>query len=180
MRGSALLATAPNASSSNIAATSPGGEPWAANAFVIEGRSGSFLVKNKYLEKVLEKYALNNNETWGEIVKRDGSCQWINQLTEAEKSCFKTAREISPMWIIEHTAIAQPTICQGISANLFHDGTWTAQELSDVHFLAWKKGLKGLYYLRGKKTRVGTGKESPLNSVQRPQIDYEECISCQA
>ena len=95
---------------------------------------------------------------------------------------FKTSTEVSPMWVIEHAADRQKYICQGQSVNLFSDGTWTAQEVSDVHFTAWKKGLKGLYYLRNEaagKASVGTGGDKPLNAVSvRAKIEYEECLSC--
>lgn len=180
MRNSHLLAIAPNASSSNIIGVSPSIEPWADNVFSTEGRAGSFLVKNKHLKKLLEAKGQDTDAVWEKIMA-DKSVRGLDFLTDHEKKVFATAREINPMWIIEHASIRQPHICQGQSVNLFHDNTWSAQEIADVHITAWKKGLKGLYYFRGKAAKaanVGTGREQPLNAF-RPTIEYTECIACE-
>lgn len=182
MRNSHLLAVAPNASSSSLVGASPSIEPFNGNAYTAQGRAGSFLIKNKYLEKVLDDYSKNSDEVWKSIIVNDGSVQHLDFLNELEKAVFKTSFEISPMWIVEHAAIRQPYICQSQSVNLFMPPDITAQEMSDVHMAAWKKGLKSLYYCRSKaasKASVGTGGDKPLNSVPvRAKIEYEECLSC--
>lgn len=183
-RNSHLLAIAPNASSSSLVGASPSIEPWASNCFNAQGRAGSFLIKNKYLEKELERYGLNTKEVWDSIMQHDGSCQHVVGLPDDVKAVFKTAREISPMWVIELAAIRQQHICQSQSVNLFPPEDITLQEMSDIHYAAWKKGVKTLYYCRNKskkKAKVGTGAETPLNSVPvRQKIEYDatECLSC--
>lgn len=183
-RNSHLLAIAPNASSSSLVGASPSIEPWASNCFNAQGRAGSFLIKNKYLEEELERYGLNTKEVWDSIMQHDGSCQHVVGLPDDVKAVFKNAREISPMWVIELAAIRQQHICQSQSVNLFPPEDITLQEMSDIHYAAWKKGVKTLYYCRNKskkKAKVGTGAETPLNSVPvRQKIEYDatECLSC--
>lgn len=183
MRNSHLMAVAPNASSSSIVGASPSIEPWSGNAFNAEGRAGSFLIKNKYLKALLESYGKDTSEVWSSIVTNDGSVQHLDFLSEHEKAVFKTAYEINPMWIIEQAAERQKYICQSQSVNLFLPADVTAQELSDIHFMAWLKGLKSLYYCRGKsavKANIGTGADRPLNAVPvRAKIEYEGCLSCE-
>jgi ribonucleoside-diphosphate reductase alpha chain len=179
MRNSHLLAIAPNASSSDMVGESPSIEPWAYNCFTAQGRAGSFLVKNKYLEKVLEDaYNKNNPEVWKAIAKADGSVQWIDWMSEEHKKVFKTSREIDPLWIVELAAIRQEYIDQGQSVNLFKNNLWDKSYMSDVHMAAWAKGLKGLYYMRGEKAGGESSVQQPLN---QQKINYEpsECLSCQ-
>jgi ribonucleoside-diphosphate reductase alpha chain len=184
-RNSHLIAIAPNASSASIVGASPSREPWASNAFVSQGRAGSFLIKNKYLKPVLIKYGLDTEEVWSRIVKENGSVQWIEEFTDNERAVFATAREIDPMWIVEGAAAAQPHVCQSISTNLFFRATTTAQQMSDVHIYAWEKGLKSLYYCRAQeptKASIGTGGDLPLNAVKvKKRIEYDAggCISCE-
>lgn len=183
MRNSHLLAFAPNASSAAILGASPATEPWAGNAFTAQGRAGSFLIKNKYLLKLLQEKDFDTEEVWNSIINNEGSVRHLACLTDEEKKVFATAYEVSPMWIIEHAAVRQKYVCQSQSINLFMPAGTTIQELSDVHMKAWKSGLKSLYYCRAKpsvKASVGTGGETPLNSVPvRTKIEYEECLSCQ-
>lgn len=183
MRNSHLLAFAPNASSAAILGASPATEPWAGNAFTAQGRAGSFLIKNKYLLKLLQEKGFDTDDVWNSIINNEGSVRHLACLTDEEKKVFATAYEVSPMWIIEHAAVRQKYVCQSQSINLFMPAGTTIQELSDVHMKAWKSGLKSLYYCRAKpsvKASVGTGGETPLNSVPvRTKIEYEECLSCQ-
>jgi ribonucleoside-diphosphate reductase alpha chain len=183
MRNSHLLAIAPNASSASLVGASPSIEPWAGNAFTAQGRAGSFLVKNKYLEELLEQKGQNTPEVWSSIIFAEGSVQGLNCLTDEEKKVFATAREISPMWIVELAATRQLEVCQSQSVNIFTDETTTIQELSDIHMKAWLRGLKSLYYCRAKsksKAQVGTGSDKPLNAVPvKTKIEFEECLSCQ-
>lgn len=185
MRNSHLFAIAPNASSSSIVGASPSIEPWAGCAFNAEGRAGSFLIKNKYLQKILAEKGFDTQEVWSSIVTNDGSVQHLEFLDDHTKSVFKTAYEINPMWIIEQAAERQQYICQSQSVNLFTPADISAQEISDVHMTAWAKGLKSLYYCRGKskvKANVGTGADKPLNAVAvRTKIEYDQtgCIACE-
>lgn len=182
MRNSHLLAFAPNASSASMFGASPATEPWAANAFTSQGRAGSFLIKNKYLKKLLISKNKDTDEVWSQIINNSGSVQSLDFLTDDEKAVFKTAREINPMWIIEHAAARQPFICQAQSINTFNENL-SLDELSDIHIMAWYKGLKSLYYLRSTaatKAEVGTGGEKPLNALPvRTKIEFDECLSCQ-
>jgi len=183
MRNSHLFAIAPNASSSSIVGASPSIEPWAGNCFNAEGRAGSFLIKNKYLKKKLQEIGKDTNEVWSSITVNEGSVQHLDFLDEHTKAVFKTAYEISPMWVIEQASVRQQYICQSQSVNLFLPADVTAEELCDVHIMAWAKRLKSLYYCRGKsatKANIGTGGERPLNSVPvRTKIEYEGCLSCE-
>lgn len=183
MRNSHLLAFAPNASSASILGASPATEPWAGNAFTAQGRAGSFLIKNKYLKKLLKEKGFDTDEIWSSIILNEGSVQHLDCLTDEEKKVFVTSYEVSPMWIVEHAATRQKHVCQSQSVNIFVGKGVTLQELSDIHMKAWKQGLKSLYYCRAKpatKAQVGTGGDKPLNAVPvKTKIEYEECLACQ-
>lgn len=183
MRNSHLLAFAPNASSASILGASPATEPWAGNAFTAQGRAGSFLIKNKYLKKLLAEKGFDTDEVWSSIILNEGSVQHLECLTDQEKKVFVTSYEVNPMWIIEHAATRQKYICQSQSVNIFVGKGITLQELSDIHMKAWKQGLKSLYYCRAKpatKAQVGTGGSKPLNAVPvKTKVEYEECLACQ-
>lgn len=190
MRNSHLMAIAPNASSSSLVNVSPSIEPFAGIAFTAQGRTGSFLIKNKHFEKVLLSHKEDNNlpdgwcdQQWASIVNNDGSVSHLDWLSEHDKKVYKTASEIDQRWVVEHASVRQPKICQGQSVNLFIRPDATAQEVSDLHFLAWKKGLKGLYYYRTSskvKASVGDGTNRPLNSIPvQTSFDNEECITCE-
>jgi ribonucleoside-diphosphate reductase alpha chain len=147
-RNSHLLAIAPNASSGVILATSPSIEPLKANAYTHRTRAGSFLVKNAYLDEVLTRHGINNESTWTSIITNRGSVQHLPELTEGEKAIFKTAQELNQTWVIRHAADRQKYICQGQSVNLFFPSGVEKSYVNKVHLMAWKEGLKGLYYLR--------------------------------
>lgn len=147
-RNSHLLAIAPNASSGIILSTSPSIEPMKANAYTHRTRAGSFLVKNRYLEELLEEKGENTESTWTSIITKKGSVQHLPFLTEGQKAVFKTADELDQMWVVQHAAERQEFICQGQSVNLFFPAGAEKSYVNKVHYSAWKKGLKGLYYLR--------------------------------
>ena len=147
-RNSHLLAIAPNASSGVILGTSPSIEPLKANAYTHRTRAGSFLVKNKYLEELLESKEMNNDSIWSSIITNKGSVQHLSFLTEGEKSIYKTADELDQNWVVRHAGDRQQYICQGQSVNLFFPGTADKSYVNKVHLRAWSSGLKGLYYLR--------------------------------
>lgn len=183
MRNSHLFAVAPNASSSSIVGASPSIEPFNSNAFNAEGRAGSFLIRNKYLEDILIKHGQNTQAVWSSIITKEGSVQHLAFLSDLERAVFKTAYEINPMWIIEQASARQQYICQSQSVNLFVPATISKEEMSDIHVSAWVKGMKTLYYCRSKsatKANIGTGGSQPLNAVPvRTKIEYEGCLSCE-
>ena len=185
-RNSHLLAVAPNANSSIILTTSPSIEPWKSNAFTHRTRAGSFLQLNKYLVDVIKKYSLHQEEQeqWVEdqiqsIILAQGSIQHLDYLTDHEKEVFKTAFEIDQKWVVEHASNRQEYICQGQSVNLFFPAGSDKNYVNAVHLSAWKKSLKGLYYLR---TNAGATGEKVSEKIERKALqDYkiEECLSCQ-
>lgn len=180
-RNAHLLAIAPNANSSMIAGCSPSIEPIKSNAFVHNTRAGSHTVRNKFLERVLKDYGLNDEKTWRSIVSNDGSVQHL-ALPEDVKAVFKTAFEIDQSWVITHAADRQPSICQGQSLNLFFPAGAPRSYVNRVHLEAYKKGLKGLYYFRtesaAKADKVGEKVERIALGDAKP--NDEECIACQA
>ena len=163
-RNSHLLAIAPNASSGIILSTSPSIEPMKANAYTHRTRAGSFLVKNKYLEKVLDDIGENKSGVWKSIITNKGSVQHLTFLTDEEKTLFKTADELDQRWVVQHAADRQKYICQGQSVNLFFPTGVDRSYVNDVHMKAWKEGLKGLYYLR---TESKVRAETVADKVQR-------------
>ena len=178
MRNAHLLAIAPNASSSIICGTtSPSIEPYRANAYVQKTMSGSFLVKNKYLEKILEKKGINNDTTWTSILANRGSVLHIKELSDYEKDIFKTAIEINQQWVIEHASDRQQYICQGQSVNVFVPADVNVKELHEIHMLAWKRKLKTLYYCRSEAIKRA---ELVSKKVERTIIPEADCLSCEA
>ena len=178
MRNAHLLAIAPNASSSIICGTtSPSVEPYRANAYVQKTMSGSFLVKNKYLEQLLEKKGLNNDDIWTSIVAKRGSVMHLEDLSEHEKDVFKTAIEINQQWVIEHAADRQQYICQSQSINIFVPADVNIKELHNMHMLAWKKKLKTLYYCRSEAIKRA---ELVSLKVERTIIaEANSCLACE-
>jgi|TARA_R100000030_G_scaffold42005_1_gene31570 ribonucleoside-diphosphate reductase alpha chain len=188
LRNAHLLAVAPNASSSIICGgTSPSIEPYRANVYTHKTLSGSYQVKNKYLEKLLKAKGLKGKkltELWKEIAGYDGSVQHLDILTAEEKELFKTANEINQIWIIEHAYKRQDFICQSQSVNLFfilpkatepqevHDDYM--QYVNDVHWYGACK-LKSLYYFRSNAAR-----NAENVNVKIPRIKLDEgCIACE-
>ena len=178
VRNAHLLAIAPNASSSIICGnTSPSIGPFRANAFTQKTKSGSFLQKNKYLEKTLEKYGRNDDLTWKEIVTNKGSVQHLDFLSDEEKEVFKTAVEINQSWVVEHAAARQEFICQSQSVNLFFPPDVNKGDLHNVHMLAWAKNMKTLYYLRSEAISRA---DNVSNKIKREIIfEQSDCLSCE-
>ena len=184
-RNAHLLAIAPNANSSIICGTSPSIEPLKANAYTHRTRAGSHLVKNKYLEEVLEEKGKNTDKVWTDIITNGGSVQHLSFLNENEKNVFKTAIEIDQMRIVDQAGTRQRFLCQGQSVNLFFSAGAERKYLHKVHFNAWQRGVKGLYYLRTETTQKA---ENVAQKVERNALrDYqtqelqsqEECVACQ-
>ena len=190
-RFSNKTAIAPTASISIICGgASPGVEPVAANSYTHKTLSGSFNVRNRYLVELLEKHGKNTDEVWSGITTNQGSVSHLDFLTDLEKDVFKTAFELDQKWIIELSGDRTPYISQAQSINLFVPADIHKRELHKIHFDAWKKGLKSLYYCRSKSiqraenvndtkaTDVTTNVyKSKKQTTEQPE--YEECLSCQ-
>ncbi len=197
-RFSNKIAIAPTASISIIAGnSSPGIEPYAANVFVQKTLSGSFTVRNKHLTILLENRGMNNEDVWSTIATMEGSVQHLDFLDEHEKLVFKTAQEIDQRWVIEHAADRQPFICQAQSINLFLPGNVHKKELHRLHFDAWKKGLKSLYYCRSTSIQRADKVSHKIDGALQMEMSliarksnqaandesalpvYDECLACQ-
>ena len=188
-RFSNKTAIAPTASISIICGgASPGVEPVAANSYTHKTLSGSYNVRNRYLEKVLEKHGKNDDETWSSITTNQGSISHLDFLTDLEKNVFKTAFELNQNWIVELGADRTPYVSQAQSINLFLPADVHKKELHQIHFQAWKKGLKSLYYCRSKSIQraenINSGSSTDITkNVYRKEVDtdpdYDECLSCQ-
>ncbi len=186
-RFSHKLAVAPTASISIICGgTSAGIEPIPANIYTHKTLSGSFTVKNKFLEELLEKKGLNTPEVWGTILEHEGSVQHMDELDEHEKAVFRTAFEIDQRWVIEHAADRSPYICQAQSVNIFIPGDVDKWDLHMLHWTAWEKGVKSLYYCRSKSIQRAAfaGADEKLSDMEKSMTaaaptDYEECLACQ-
>jgi ribonucleoside-diphosphate reductase alpha chain len=193
-RFSHLMAIAPNASSSIIMGnTSPSIEPYRANAYRQDTLSGAFLNKNKHLDKLIrEKLGLQTGmdsgtyaDTWSSIIANDGSCQHLDLLDENEKAVFKTSMEIDQRWVIEHAADRQVFIDQAQSLNLFFRPDVNIKYLHAIHFLAWKKGLKTLYYCRSEKLAKADKVSKRIERDVIKELDMSaiaqgnECLACE-
>ncbi len=190
-RFSNKTAIAPTASISIICGgASPGVEPVAANSYTHKTLSGSYNVRNRYLVKLLEKYGKNTEEVWSGITTNQGSVSHLGFLTNIEKDVFKTAFELDQKWIIELSGDRTPYISQAQSVNLFLPADVHKRELHKIHFEAWKKGLKSLYYCRSKSIqRAENVNDSKATDVTanvykskqqtNEQPEYEDCLSCQ-
>jgi ribonucleoside-diphosphate reductase alpha chain len=176
-RNAHLLAIAPNANSSIICGCSASIEPIKSNAYTHRTRAGAHLVKNKYLERVLEQEGRNNESTWKSIITNDGSVQHLDFLDDWTKDVFKTAFEVDQRWVVDHAADRQPFICQGQSVNLFFPSGSDKAYVNMVHLRAYQRGLKGLYYLR---TNAGVTADKVGTKIERVALKdaVEECLSC--
>ncbi len=183
-RFSNKLAIAPTASISIIGGgASPGIEPIAANAYTHKTLSGSFLVKNKALKKLLDAKGKNTEEIWSDIVTHEGSVQHLDFLSDDEKAVFKTAFELDQRWVIEHAADRAEFICQAQSVNVFLPADIHKRDLHQIHWKAWKRGVKSLYYCRSKSIQRAEAAHSVTKHIVAENNsngnDYEECLSCQ-
>ena len=190
-RFSHLMAIAPNASSSIIMGnTSPSIEPYRANAYRQDTLSGSHLNKNKYLDKIIRRETEKHSEkwydeTWSSIIANEGSVQHLEWMDDWTKDVFKTSMEIDQRWIIEHAADRQVYIDQAQSLNLFFRPDVNIKYLHAVHFMAWKKGLKTLYYCRSEKAAKA---DKVSKKIERKVIEElsmaelaqgNDCIACE-
>lgn len=188
-RFSHVMAIAPNASSSIIMGnTSPSIEPYRANAYRQDTLSGSHLNKNKFLDALLRSKNLTDDQmadTWSSIIANDGSVQHLTMLDENEKFVFKTAMEIDQRWVVEHAADRQQHIDQAQSLNLFFRPDVNVKYLHACHYLAWKKGLKTLYYARSEKLAKADKVSKRIEREVIKELDMsaivggDECLACE-
>jgi ribonucleoside-diphosphate reductase alpha chain len=185
-RFSHKLAIAPTASISIICGgTSAGVEPIPANCYTHKTLSGSFAVKNPYLERLLDDKGMNTETVWSSILKNEGSVAHLDFLSDDEKAVFKTAFEIDQRWIVELAADRTPLVCQSQSLNIFLPGDVDKWDLHMLHWMAWERGVKSLYYCRSKSVQRASfagGEElvaDPIAPAPAVRTDYEECLACQ-
>jgi ribonucleoside-diphosphate reductase alpha chain len=191
MRNTHLRAVAPTVSNSKLAGNvSPGIEPWAANVFTEQTAKGTFIRKNRELEKVLRKVGINNKETWDKILSDGGSIQGIDELdnwvycdgrvmnvsdcaegkdVDMVKDVFKTFKEINQLELVRQAGIRQQYIDQSVSLNLAFPSQATPKWMNQVHMEAWRQGIKTLYYTRT---------ESVLRGDIAQQAMNPDCLSC--
>ena len=176
-RNSYVTSIQPTASTAFLCGeATPSIEPVAGNAYLQKTLSGSFLVKNKYLEALLETKGMNTQETWQLIIATKGSVAYLEGLSEAEKAVFRTAYEMNMREIVQQAADRQPYIDQAQSLNVFFQTPVSGKYMHEVHHLAWKLGVKSLYYLRS---------SSPIEAdkislkVEKRNLETEECAVCQ-
>lgn len=196
VRWSNMYSVAPTASISIICGTtSPGVEPFATNIFTQKTLSGSFTVRNPYLDKALrikgsafyegEQLEQWVADQWELVLNDEGSVRNLPYFDEADKQVFRTAFEVDQRWIIEHAADRAPFICQAASNNLFIRGDADVRDLHYLHFLAWEKGVKSLYYCRSMSVqRAGkvshmAGEMPQPEQVAAPPVEYDVCLACQ-
>ena len=199
-RFSNKIAIAPTASISIICGgTSAGIEPQPSNAYTHKTLSGSFPVRNPHLQALLAERGRNDEETWTSIVMHGGSVQHLDILNDHEKAVFKTAFELDQRWVVDLAADRTPFICQSQSLNVFIPANVNKRDLHQIHFQAWKKGVKSLYYCRSMSiqraegaTNVAPPSQEIIREVEAPRlplaasaaeqsggVNYEECLSCQ-
>lgn len=196
------LAIAPTASISIICGnSSPGVEPYTANSFTQKTLTGSFTVRNKNLMQLLEKKGRNTEDVWSSVSTHEGSVQHLDFLTDHEKDVFKTAWEMDQRWLVEHAADRAKYVCQAQSVNVFLAGNVHKRDLHQIHFMAWKKGVKSLYYCRSTSLQraekvshrlmLDGAEPNTINpkaveellatpaEVGRSENNYDECLACQ-
>ena len=186
-RFSCKMAIAPTASISIICGgTTACIEPIPANIYTHKTLSGSFIVKNPYLEKLLDTKSKNSTNVWNSILEKGGSVQHLDFLTPEEKAVYKTSFEIDQRWLLEFAGDRTPFIDQAQSLNLFIPADVDKWDLAMLHFQAWEKGIKSLYYLRSKSVQragfaggVEADNTAEPAKYELPTTDYDECLACQ-
>ena len=186
-----VMAVAPNASSSILMGnTSPSVEPFRANAYRQDTLSGSHLNKNKHLDKIIADRCANDDkldyqEIWSSIIANDGSVQHLDFLDDWTKDVYKTGMEIDQRWIVDHAAHRQSFIDQAQSINLFFRPDVNVKYLHAVHFLAWKQGLKTLYYCRSEKLAKADKVSKRIERKVIEELDMKQlasddiCLACE-
>ena len=195
LRFSHLMAIAPNASSSIIMGnTSPSIEPYRANAYRQDTLSGSFLNKNRWLDRLIQDHLADENHVicsddydniWSSIIANDGSVQHLDWMSQHDKDVFKTSMEIDQRWVIELAGDRQQYIDQAQSLNLFFRPDAHIKYIHAIHFLAWRRGLKTLYYCRSEKIGKADKVSKRIEREVIKELDMsaiasgETCIACE-
>ena len=195
MRNTHLRAIAPTVSNSKLSGNvSAGIEPWAANVFTEQTAKGTFIRKNRELERVLRKLNMNNKDTWDKILQDGGSVQdlsefdnWAyvngkllnrediadvmieNKEVDWLKDVFKTFKEINQLELVKQAGIRQQYVDQAVSLNLAFPSQASPKWINQVHMEAWKEGIKTLYYMRT---------ESVLRGDIATRATDPDCVSC--
>ena len=146
-------------------------------------------MRNRHLAALLEEKGRNTEEVWRSITVNEGSVQHLDFLDREEKDVFKTAFELDQRWLVELAADRAPLVCQSQSLNLFLAADVHKRDLHQIHMMAWKRGVKSLYYCRSKSIQRAESADSlsvphlgKVNGQDRPAEttnDYEECLACQ-
>lgn len=183
-RFSHKIAIAPTASISIICGgTSACIEPIPANVYTHKTLSGSFSVRNPHLVRLLAAKNADTAETWQSVIEHEGSVQHLAYLSDDEKAVFRTAFEIDQRWIIDLAADRAPFICQSQSINLYLPSDINKWDLHMLHWTAWQRGLKSLYYCRSKSVQRAAfaGESTKVTAIAEAgqPTDYEECLACQ-
>jgi ribonucleoside-diphosphate reductase alpha chain len=190
-RFSHVMAIAPNASSSIIMGnTSPSIEPYRANAYRQDTLSGASLTKNKFLSKIIldaiaKNDKLDEQEIWSSIIANDGSVQHLTWMDEWDREVFKTSMEIDQRWVIQHAADRQVYIDQAQSLNVFFRPDAHIKYIHAVHFMAWKSGLKTMYYCRSEKLAKADKVSKKIERQVIQEIDLKaltlgnDCLACE-
>jgi ribonucleoside-diphosphate reductase alpha chain len=184
-RFSHKLSIAPTASISIICGgSSPGIEPIAGNVFLQKTLSGSHSVRNRHLKVLLAEKGQDTDDVWSSITTSKGSVQHLDFLTEHEKMVYRTAFELDQRWVIEHAADRTPFICQSQSVNVFLPANVHKRDLHQIHMMAWKRGMKSLYYLRSlsiqRADNVSEQAERPSEITTAASVmDYDQCLACE-
>lgn len=186
-RFSHKLAIAPTASISIICGgTSACVEPIPANIYTHKTLSGAISVRNPYLARLLASKGLDTPETWQSIIEHEGSVAHLDELSEIEKAVFRTAFEIDQRWVIELAADRTPFICQSQSINIYLPADIDKWDLHMLHWTAWRRGIKSLYYCRSKSIsraafagKLGEKEAQDEGLTAAAPTDYEECLACQ-
>jgi ribonucleoside-diphosphate reductase alpha chain len=190
-RFSHLTAIAPNASSSILMGnTSPSIEPYRANAYRQDTLSGSYLNKNRYLDRIIQEESEKHNEGWADevwrsIIANDGSVQHLDWMDDWTKDVFKTSMEIDQRWVVQHAADRQSWIDQAQSLNVFFRPDSNIKYIHAVHFMAWQKGLKTMYYCRSDKIAKADKVSKKIEREIIKEINLSElangndCIACE-
>lgn len=185
-RFSNKIAIAPTATISIICGgTSPGIEPVVSNAYTHKTLNGSFAVRNKHLKNLLMQKGHNTDDVWASITRHEGSVQHLDILTPHEKAVFKTAFELNQSWLVDLAGDRQPFVCQAQSLNVFIPSDIHKSELHAIHWSAWEKGVKSMYYCRSKTLQRSenytTSEKRKVQFKEEPKLPmaYDECLSCQ-
>lgn len=180
VRNAHLLAVAPNANSSILCNCSPSIEPISSNAYAHRTRAGTHLIKNPILKEKLQSLGKDTDEVWSSIINDEGSVKNLDFLSDYEKDVFKSFKEIDQHWVVEQAGARQEYLCQGQSVNLYFPNNCPRTYINSVHVSAWKKKLKGLYYIRTSSgavaDKVGVSVErKPLSSF----LEDTGCLACE-